>query len=367
MPVERSSQGSGADGKARRAAPRSPPCPRLSAATASRSSSRMDLVTTLPLAALAVAFEAWLGYPQGLYRAIGHPVTWIGHLLDACEVWLNRAHRRFAWRRLCGFIALGLVLSTVAGAGGFLVEASAGLPSPAGLLSTALLASSLLAQRSLHGHVRAVAVALADDSLAAGREAVGEIVGRDVGKLDEAGVCRAAIESLAENFSDAVVAPACWLALLGLPGGACYKAINTADSMIGHKSERYFAFGFAAAKLDDLANFVPARLSALLVVAAAFLVSGATPRGAWRTALKDSRGHPSPNAGWPEAAFAGALGLRLGGPRSYGQTTIADAWIGAGREPKPRDIYRALALYRAACLLHGVFLSAAAFLVIALW
>jgi len=326
----------------------------------------MDLVTTLPLAALAVAVEACLGYPEILLRRIGHPVIWIGSLLAACEARLNRARWPFELRRVLGFIAIGLVLSIVVGAAWLLVQVSADLPGPAGLALTALVASSFLAQRSLYDHVHAVAVALDDAGLAAGREAVGKIVGRDVGKLDTQGVCRAAIETLAENFSDAVVAPALFLALLGLPGGALYKALNTADSMIGHKSERFRAFGFAAAKLDDLANFFPARISAFLVAAAALLVSGASPRGAWQTALKDSRGHPSPNAGWPEAAFAGTLGIRLGGPRSYGQTTIEDAWIGGtGRDPEPRDILRALALYRAACVIHAGALAVACLLLIA--
>jgi adenosylcobinamide-phosphate synthase len=325
----------------------------------------MDLVTTLPLAALAVALEACLGYPQSLLRAIGHPVIWIGWLVAASERRLNRPESGFATRRFCGFIALGLVLSIVAGAAILLVQALAFLRGPAGLAVTALLASSLLAQRSLYAHVQAVAEALDGAGLVAARAAVARIVGRDVAKLDAPGVCRAAIESLAENFSDAVVAPAFFLALLGLPGGACYKALNTADSMIGHKSERYLAFGYAAARLDDLANLVPARLSALLVVLAAVLVAGASPRGAWQTALNDSRGHPSPNAGWPEAAFAGALGLRLGGPRSYGLMAVEDAWIGAGRDPDPRDIFRALALYRAACAVNAGLLALAAVLLVA--
>jgi adenosylcobinamide-phosphate synthase len=324
----------------------------------------MDLVTTLPVAALAVAFEAWLGYPESLLRAIGHPVTWIGRLLDLCDSRLNRPRWPFGLRRLAGFIALGATLSIVAGAALLLGHAAAGLPGPAGVVLTALLASSLLAQRSLYAHVQAVAEALEGEGLAAGREAVGKIVGRNVGKLDESGVCRAAIESLAENFSDAVVAPAVFLALLGLPGGALYKAINTADSMIGHKSERFRGFGYAAAKLDDLANLVPARASALLVTLAAILVRGASPGSAWRTALRDSRGHPSPNAGWPEAAFAGALGLRLGGPRTYEHGIVEDAWIGAGKDPQPRDIFRALALYGAACWMHGCVLAVAALLVI---
>jgi adenosylcobinamide-phosphate synthase len=173
-----------------------------------------------------------------------------------------------------------------------------------------------------------------------------------VTSLDEAGVARAAIESLAENFSDGVVAPAFWLALGGLPGGVCYKAINTADSMIGHRTKRHAAFGFAAAKLDDLVNFVPARISALLGVVAAFFMRGASPRAAWRIVRRDARGHASPNAGWPEAALAGALGVRLGGPRAYAGVTVGDAWIGAGKEPLRQDIRRALRLYRWACGIH---------------
>jgi adenosylcobinamide-phosphate synthase len=325
----------------------------------------MDLVTSLPLAALAVALEACLGYPQGLFRAIGHPVTWIGHLLDACESRLNPVRWPYRLRRICGFIALGLVLSIVAGMAVLLVHVAARLPGPTGLVLSALLASSLLAQRSLYGHVQAVAEALEGSGLTAGREAVGKIVGRDVAKLDMPGVSRAAIESLAENFSDAVVAPSFFLSLFGLPGGASYKALNTADSMIGHKSERFFAFGFAAAKLDDFANLVPARLAALLVLLATFLVRDTSPRGAFETALRDARGHPSPNAGWPEAAFAGALGLRLGGPRSYGSMSVEDAWIGTGRDPGPRDIFRALTLYRVTCVIHAGFLAAFAALFIA--
>ncbi|MGO8847042.1 MAG: cobalamin biosynthesis protein, partial [Methylocella sp.] len=156
----------------------------------------------------------------------------------------------------------------------------------------------------------------------------------------------------AENFSDGVVAPAFWLAYGGLSGGFCYKAVNTADSMIGHRTQRHAAFGFAAAKIDDLANFLPARLSALLIVIAAFLVPGASPRAAWRSVRRDARGHASPNGGWPEAAFAGALGVRLGGPRTYAGVTVEDAWIGLGKAPFRQDIRRALRLYRWVCGVH---------------
>ena len=324
----------------------------------------MDLAATLTLAALAVALEAALGYPQSLFRAIGHPVTWMGRLIGLTDRCLNHEAFSFAARRALGFLALLLLLAIVFGAATLFSHALAtlNLPRPAALALTALIASSLIAQRSLDSHVRAVADAL-DTGLEAGRLAVANIVGRDVASLDETGVARAAIESLAENFSDGIIAPALWLALGGLPVGVCYKAINTADSMIGHRTKRHAAFGFAAAKLDDLANWPAARLSALLVAIAAFLMPGASPREAWRAVRRDARGHPSPNAGWPEAAFVGALGLRLGGPRVYGGVKIEDAWIGSGKDPCTRDIRRALALYRFACGVHWGALTLTALLI----
>jgi adenosylcobinamide-phosphate synthase len=324
----------------------------------------MDLAATLKLAAFAVASEACLGYPQGLYRVIGHPVTWIGRLIALADGSLNHDDRSFATRRALGFAALFLLLSIAGGVAYLLSLGLAGLelPQPTSLALTALVASSFIAQRSLDAHVLAVAEALAT-GLESGRAAAAKIVGRDVAKLDEAGVARAAIESLAENFSDAVVAPAFWLALGGLPGGACYKAINTADSMVGHRTQRHAAFGFAAAKLDNIANFYPARLSAALVVIAAWFAPKASARAAWRTMRRDGRGHPSPNAGWPEAAFAGALGLRLGGPRVYGEVEIADLWIGSGKEASAKDIMRALALYRWACGVHWTALMLVALII----
>jgi adenosylcobinamide-phosphate synthase len=328
----------------------------------------MDFAANLALAVLALAIEAAIGYPTRLFQRAGHPVTWIGALIAALDQRLNREERSFAQRRLLGGAALALVLAA-AGACAWLISvliAHLGLPAPATLGLLALIASSLLAQRSLESHVRAVARALDDQGLAAGRGAVAAIVGRDVANLDEAGVCRAAIESLAENFSDGIVAPAFWLALGGLPGGACYKAANTADSMIGHRTQRHEAFGFAAAKFDDLANFFPARLSVLWIAIAAALPNGGDAAAALRTARRGARGHPSPNAGWPEAAFAGALGLRLGGPRRYGGKEVVDGWIGDGAEAATSaEIHRALALYRRACLVHWAALALLALILIA--
>ena len=199
---------------------------------------------------------------------------------------------------------------------------------PFGFIVVAILASSLIAQRSLYEHVARVADALERDGLDAGRRAVSQIVGRDPDALDEAGVARAAIESLAENFSDGVVAPVFWLAVGGLAGGAAYKAINTADSMIGHRTPRHEDFGFAAARLDDLVNLPASRLAALLIVLASGASARRTPgRAVWR----DARKHRSPNAGWPEAAMAGALGLSLAGPRVYGG--VHGRRRGHGRRP----------------------------------
>jgi adenosylcobinamide-phosphate synthase len=227
---------------------------------------------------------------------------------------------------------------------------------PFGVVAAALVASSLPAQRSLHEHVARVAAALEQEGLAAGRKAVSHIVGRDTEALDEAGVARAAIESLAENFSDGVVAPSLWLAIGGLAGGATYKAINTADSMIGHRTPRHEAFGWAAARLDDLVNLPASRLTALLLIAAAATMRPAAAIAAWRAVKRDARHHRSPNAGWPEAAMAGALGLALAGPRSYGGVEVADAVMGDGRRAATAaDIRRALALYRRAdALLIGL-------------
>ncbi len=306
------------------------------------------------IAFLALLIETGLGYPDRLFRAIGHPVTWIGRLISWMDNRFNRDTASPSTRRMAGIITLLLLVVISVGTGLALQWFLAGW---IGFLLLAVLASSLLAQRSLAAHVEAVAGALEAGGLEAGREAVSHIVGRDPQSLDEAGVSRAAIESLAENFSDGVVAPAFWLALAGLPGGIAYKAINTADSMIGHRTPRHLAFGWASARLDDLVNLPASRLSALLFCTAAALLPGASPSGAWRAVRRDARRHKSPNAGWPEAAMAGALGLALAGPRSYGGVIIDDVFMGEGgrRAADAADIRRALRLYRIAdALLIGL-------------
>jgi len=312
------------------------------------------------LALIALLVEAAAGYPPALFRAVGHPVTWIGALLSWCDRNLNRPAWSFGKRRAGGLVTLALVLgATGAVSAGLWAALESALPPLAAAVVGGIFASSLLAQRSLAEHAEAVADRLEADGLDGGREAVTFLVGRDVSALDEAGVCRATVESLAENFSDGVVAPLFWLAVGGLPGAALYKATNTADSMIGHKSERYHAFGWASARLDDLLNLPGSRLAALWLTLAALLQPSASAVDAARAVFRDARRHRSPNAGWPEAAMAAALGFKLGGPRIYGGTPVDDAWMGDGRAALTADDIRAaLRLYRTACLIQANALAA---------
>lgn len=222
-----------------------------------------------------------------------------------------------------------------------------------GFFALILFSTTLLAQRSLQTHVAAVAEALESAGIETARSTVAMIVGRDTQNMDEAAISRAAIESLAENFSDGVVAPAFWLTVLGFPGGVLYKAVNTADSMIGHKNERYAAFGWAAARFDDLVNLPGSRLASLWFVLAALITPGGSSIAAFKVITQDARKHRSPNAGWPEAAMAGALGFRLGGPRTYGNEVADIATMGSGRYELTReDIKHALSLYQRACFIQ---------------
>jgi adenosylcobinamide-phosphate synthase len=319
----------------------------------------MSIAITL----LALLTEATFGYPGLALAAVGHPVMWLGRMIGWLDHALNRGTA--ARRKAAGFLATLLIVAIPAAAA-YAIESLA-LRLPFGFVVAAILASTLLAQRSLHEHVARVAEALDRDGLGGGRRAVSQIVGRDPDALDEDGVARAAIESLGENFSDGVVAPALWLAIGGLAGAAAYKAINTADSMIGHKTERHRDFGFASARLDDLVNLPASRLSALLIVLAAAMMRDASASGAWHAAWRDAAKHRSPNAGWPEAAMAGALDLSLAGPRVYAGVTVDDATMGDGpREATAQDIRAALEIYRRADALLIVLVAALTLAVIAL-
>jgi adenosylcobinamide-phosphate synthase len=321
---------------------------------------RMSIAITL----LALLVEATFGYPAGVLRAIGHPVMWLGRLIGWLDVTLNRDTSSDSRRKVAGFVAAFLIVF-IPTAGAYAVE-SALLLLPYGFVIVAILASSLIAQRSLYEHVQRVATALEREGLDGGRRAVSQIVGRDPGALNEPGVARAAIESLAENFSDGVVAPVFWLAVGGLAGGVAYKAINTADSMIGHRTPRHGDFGFAAAKLDDLINLPASRLCALLIVLAASVTKNSSASKAWKSVWRDARRHRSPNAGWPEAAMAGALGLALAGARVYGGIMVDDATMGDGRrDANAEDIRAALKLYRCADAILIALVAALALAVIA--
>ena len=296
------------------------------------------------IAPLALAVERRLGYPQPLVDSVGHPVMWFGKLISFCEIRLNTSARSAQQRKLAGVVALGLLLISV-------LIVTVGISTifswlPFGWVLEMLLATVFLAQKELGRAVAAVSEALRQ-SLAAGREAVSHVVGRDPQTLDQAGVARAAVETLAESTSDGVVAPWVFLVLFGLPGIALYKAVNTADSMIGHLNDRYRDYGWAAAKLDDVFNWIPARLTAVLVTIACFFVPGASPSKAWETARRDAKKHDSPNAGWPEAAFAGALNFRLGGPRAYDGVVVDLPAFGTGKAAlNASDIMLALLLYK---------------------
>ncbi|MBU0931867.1 MAG: adenosylcobinamide-phosphate synthase CbiB [Alphaproteobacteria bacterium] len=300
-----------------------------------------------PVAVLALAVEAVIGWPDALHRRIGHPVGAFAAIIAWCEKTWNRPESAEGWRRLAGILCVLLLLILAVG-GGLLLEQ--GLRLVAGRwawIGITLMAVPGMAAGSLYRHVRAVALPLHDRRIEDARAAVGMIVGRDTARLDEAGVARAAIESLAESFCDGVVAPLFWLMLGGLPGLWAYKAINTADSLIGHREPRWRAFGWAAARLDDLLNLIPARLSGLLLC-----VAGG---GGWGTMLRDAGRHASPNAGWPEAAMAGALHFSLAGPIAYDGVAQDKAWIGSGRSDlSADDIDAALRVYLRACLLLGL-------------
>jgi adenosylcobinamide-phosphate synthase len=299
---------------------------------------------------LAWTFEVACGWPNWLYKQIGHPVAWLGHLISALERRLNNEDRSHRTRYIFGVVT---VLISLAISIGLAVLISELLPNAWwGYVFEALVASSLIATRSLYDHVSAVARPLLNQDIEQARRAVSMIVGRDPDQLDEPGIARAGLESLAENASDGVIAPIFWGAVLGLPGLAAYKAINTLDSMIGHRSSRYQAFGGFAARLDDLANLLPARLTGILIA-----LSSLRPE-AIVVMFRDARQHRSPNAGWPEAAMAGALRVRLSGPRAYDAGVRDEPWLnGDAQDPDGPDLRRGLTLFRRAMIVGVLFLA----------
>jgi adenosylcobinamide-phosphate synthase len=301
--------------------------------------------------AIALAIDALIGWPDALFRRIGHPVTWIGALITVIEARWNRPG--LPRRRLGVLACLSVVLAAALPA----ALAAALIPGGwAGALITGVLAWPLVAARAMHAHVAAVARPLQAGDLDAARHAVSMIVGRDPAALDQAGIARASLESLAENTSDGIIAPLFWGALLGLPGIAAYKAINTLDSMIGHKTPRYQDFGWFSARTDDWVNLIPARASGVL-----FALASPRPARALSVMRRDAGAHRSPNAGWPEAALAGALNIRLSGPRIYENHVAHEPWLNAAApDPDAGTIWRGLALYLRALALAAAMLVLAA-------
>jgi adenosylcobinamide-phosphate synthase len=307
----------------------------------------------------ALGVDAFLGDMPTLFRQLPHPIVLVGRAVHWLDQRLNRERRSEGVRRARGVVTVVIMVGGTFALGLGLELVLRRLP--LGWFVEILAIAVLLAQRSLFDHVAAVADALGRGGVAAGRDAVRHIVGRDPKSLDSFGVARAGIESLAENFSDGVVAPVFWYLVLGLPGLCAYKTANTLDSMIGHRTPRYRSFGWAAARLDDLLNLAPARLSGLLLALAALFVPRARPGTALHTMLRDAGKHRSPNAGWPEAAMAGALGLSLAGPRRYDQLVVDDPWLGSGRaRATPADMLRALSVYTVACAIQAVLILALA-------
>jgi adenosylcobinamide-phosphate synthase len=320
----------------------------------------MTLAAADPLLMLiaGLVIDALFGDMPAIFRHIPHPVVIAGRAIAFFDRKLNREIRSEASRRERGIVTVVVLVGGTALLG--LAVEKLCRSSLVGAAVETMLIAMLVAQRSLFDHVAAVADSLETGGLAEGREAVRHIVGRDPMSLDEHGIARAAIESLAENFSDGVVAPVFWYLLLGLPGLFAYKMANTLDSMIGHRTPHYRSFGWAAARFDDVLNAVPALASGLLLAAAAIFAKNGRPAHALAIMLRDGRKHHSPNAGWPESAMAGALGLALAGPRRYPEGLVADPWLGDGSaRAGSRDIVRALQVYRLACLIEACLLLCA--------
>jgi adenosylcobinamide-phosphate synthase len=301
---------------------------------------------------LAIAADAVFGEMGPLFRLLPHPVVVIGRLIGVLDKRLNKPALADRDKKARGVVLVVLMAALALGVGGAIAFVSRTVPHL--WLLEVFAAATLIAQRALFDHVDDVARALDHNGLEAGRYAVSRIVGRDPQSLDEHGVARAAIESLAENFADAVVAPVFWYVVLGLPGLLLYKTVNTLDSMVGYRNDKYRAFGWASARLDDALNLIPARLAGLIITLAAIFAARGRPVRALRTMISDARHHRSPNSGWPEAAMAGALDLALGGPRKYPGLVVDEKWIGNGRaRATVADIDRALHLFSAACVIDA--------------
>ena len=297
-------------------------------------------MTSAAIMLCAMALDAFVGWPPALYDKIGHPVSWLGRLIGRFDKTLNRPEWRPATRKIMGVILALLAAGGSFYLGSFLQNLFGG--SVIGFGLAVLVVWPLIAVNSMYTHVEDVAVPLKENYLAEARAAVSLIVGRDPEHLDRSGIGRAAIESLAENTSDGIVAPVFWGAIFGIPGIFAYKAINTLDSMVGYKTPKHLHFGWASARLDDVVNFIPARLTGWLMA-----MSSRNRKAAMAVISFDAQKHRSPNAGWPEGAMAGALGVRLSGPRQYEGGMSDEPWINEnGRDVEQDDVLHALVIFK---------------------
>lgn len=308
-------------------------------------------VLTDPAIVIAALLLDWIiGDMRWFFRFVPHPVVVIGKVIGFFDRKLNRETRGDVNLTIRGAV-MTIAVTAMAAATGWGIQTGLHYL-PHGWMAEIVLVAVLLAQRSLAGRTADIGRFLRNKDEQAARDGLRHLCSRDPKSLDPPAVARAAIESLSENFSDAVVAPAFWFAILGLPGLFAYKAINTMDSMVGYKTEKYLSFGMTAARTDDAVNWIPARLSGLLIVVASLFTPTGRPLKAFKTILRDAKKHASPNAGWPEAAMAGALGFALGGPRHYQGEGTKTTWIGDGRARLDgTDIRRAVMLYTIACFL----------------
>lgn len=298
-----------------------------------------------------VVMDALAGDPR-----LGHPVAAFGRAAAVLE------RRLYADSKTRGAVFAGVCVLGAAGMGALMGRCGGRGTRRGGTLSVAVATWTVLGGTSLVREGRAMGRYLEAGDVEAARARLPHLCGRDPGALDGKELARATVESVAENTSDAVVAPLLWGAVLGVPGLLAYRAVNTLDAMVGHRSPRYAEFGWAAARADDVANWVPARLTGLLTVVCAPLAGG-SPREAYRVLRRDGAAHPSPNAGRCEAAFAGALGVRLGGVNVYGSRAEHRPELGDGRAPEPEDIRRAVRLCRAVTVAAGIAATAVAALV----
>ena len=315
----------------------------------------MEFSDSLLVLILAITVDAVMGDPRWLYSRIPHPIVVIGLQIELLDTFLNKSHYPPITRKILGVVSILIIVSS-----GWLtgwVIAWFCNQVGFGIILHAFIVSIFLAQNSLYRHVASVAKACKADDIIDARSQIRRIVGRDPNSLDQKAIGRAAIESLSENFSDGVVAPIFWYAVGGLPALIAYKALNTSDSMIGYLNDKYADFGWCAARFDDAANLIPARLSAVIITIAAFIIPSAEGNSAFKTAIRDATKHRSKNAGWPEAAMAGALGIKIAGPRNYNGILVEDAWMGNGiPNVDASHIFIALRIYCVACILNVFWL-----------